>query len=44
VNVHLPKACQGVWSDHSQVGGVMNWQFASHTTAWMEEMENAIHC
>ena len=37
-------ARQGVWSDCSKVGGVMNWQFASDTTAWMKEMESAINC
>ena len=37
-------ARQGVWSECSKVGGVMNWQFSSDTTAWMKTMEQAIDC
>ena len=37
-------ARRGVWSDCSNVGGVMNWQFASDTTNWMIDMEQAINC
>ena len=37
-------ARQGVWYYCDDVGGVMNWQFASDTTAWTEEMKDAIDC
>ena len=37
-------ARQGAWADCSRIGGVMNWQFASDTTAWMKDMEAAINC
>ena len=37
-------ASQGVWYYCDDVGGVMNWQFASDTTAWMKEMKDAINC
>ena len=37
-------ARQGVWYYCDNVGGVMNWQFASDTTAWMKEMKDAINC
>ena len=35
---------QGMWSHCNVVGGVMNWQFSSDTTAWTEEMKSAINC
>ena len=37
-------ARQGVWSNCSNVGGVMNWQFASDTSGWMKAMKNSINC
>ena len=37
-------ARQGVWSDCSNVGGVMNWQFSSDEEGWMESMKHAISC
>ena len=37
-------ARQGAWADCSRIGGVMNWQFSSDTTAWMKDMEAAINC
>ena len=32
------------WTNCSRVGGVMNWQFASDTTAWMKWMKDVINC
>ena len=37
-------ARQGVWTNCSNVGGVMNWQFSSDTVNWMERMKQAINC
>ena len=37
-------ARNGVWSNCSNVGGVMGWKFSSDTSGWMMQMKQSINC